>query len=97
MDFTEEEAKNYEQFIHLLDFLLEEKNAMEYMQSEIRCEQRASVHYLSETNSTKHLIDKPSNDTVTNELSKTKKFLQKVVDGLAHISDIVCQGYQLQG
>lgn len=72
---------------------------MEYMQSELRCEQRAKVHYLSETNSTKHLIDKPSNATATNELSvqmkQNQEILQKVVDGLAHISDIVCQGNQL--
>lgn len=91
--------KNYEQFIPLLDFLLEEKNAMEYMQSELRCEQRAKVHYLSETNSSKHLIDKSSNATATNELSvqmkQNQEILQKVVDGLAHISDIVCQGNQL--
>ena len=72
---------NYKQFIPLLDFLLEEKNAMEYMQSELRCEQRAKVHYLSETNSTNHFIEKPSNATATNELcvqmKQTKKSYKK--------------------
>lgn len=66
---------------------------MEYMQSELRCEQRAKVHYLSETNSTNHFIEKPSNTTATNELcvqmKQNQEILQKGVDGLAHIPDIV--------
>lgn len=66
---------------------------MEYIQSELRCELRAKVHYLSETNSTNHFIEKPSNASATNELcvqmKQNQEILQKGVDGLAHIPDIV--------
>lgn len=72
--------EKYKQFVPLFDFLLKEN--MEYMQSELRCEQKANIHYISETKMKKNRIDNISNPTITNNLSiqmrQNQDVLQKV-------------------
>ena len=90
----------FEQFLPLLEFLLEEKTAMEYMQSELCCEQRAKIHYTYESKlpASKEPVDRISNPNLSDDLGiqmkQNQEILQKVVDGLAQITELVCQGHQ---
>ena len=60
----------FEQFLPLLEFLLEEKTAMEYMQSELCCEQRAKIHHNSESKlpASKEAVDRISNPNLFDDL-----------------------------
>ncbi|KAK3089754.1 hypothetical protein FSP39_006215 [Pinctada imbricata] len=79
-------------FGSLLKFLLDEKIAMEYMMSEIRSTQsqcqgpKARVH---------HTDIEPNSQECTSlsvQMQHNQNMLQKVVEGLAHITEIVSQG-----
>ena len=79
---------NSEIFLPLLDFLLEEKDAMEYIQSEVRSDQKARIHHVAEsTHST-------ASDELCSQLKQNQEVLQKVVKELSHISEIVSKGNQ---
>ncbi|KAK3108518.1 hypothetical protein FSP39_009688 [Pinctada imbricata] len=79
-------------FGSLLIFLLDEKIAMEYMMSEIRSTQSQSQSPKARVH---HTDIEPNSQECTSlsvQMQHNQNMLQKVVEGLAHITEIVSQG-----